>query len=174
MRFFHVFWEIDVRCGFAANIPPFSLPKSTKIFPKIDPKRHQIFDRCLDRFLLIWARCWRPTWSHVGHFFAQKSAGLTDPGGLFIALPFFLLFRVLDPILAPFWPHFGTFGHHFASILEAFGSMIAPCWHYVGPFGRKSWHWTGWCKISMRFLFIRFHIVQVFAVADYKISIRCL
>ena len=32
-------------------MPPFSVPKSIEILPKIDPKMHQFFDRILPRFL---------------------------------------------------------------------------------------------------------------------------
>ena len=42
---FHIFWELNFWCDFGANMPPFSLQKSTKILPKIDPKMHQFFDR---------------------------------------------------------------------------------------------------------------------------------
>ena len=38
--FFRVFWELDVWSHFGANLAPFWLPKSTKLQPKIDSKRH--------------------------------------------------------------------------------------------------------------------------------------
>merc|ERR1712151_185686 len=37
---------------FGANLAPFCLPKSTKILPKIDPKRHQKNDRFLHGFFI--------------------------------------------------------------------------------------------------------------------------
>ena len=48
--FFRVFWEIDVWSHLGANLAPFWLPKSTKIQPKIDSKRHPKNDRFLHRF----------------------------------------------------------------------------------------------------------------------------
>ena len=44
IRILHRF-SIDV----GANMPPFSLQKSIKILPKIDPKMHQFYDRFLHR-----------------------------------------------------------------------------------------------------------------------------
>ena len=35
-----------------ANMAPLWVPKSSKILPKIDPKRHQFFDRFLHRFFI--------------------------------------------------------------------------------------------------------------------------
>ena len=35
---------------YGGNLPPFCLPKSTTILPKIDSKMHQFFDRFLDGF----------------------------------------------------------------------------------------------------------------------------
>ena len=48
--FFRVFWEIDVWSHFGANLAPFWHPKSNKIHPKIDSKKHPKNDRFLDRF----------------------------------------------------------------------------------------------------------------------------
>ena len=48
--FFRVFWDIDVWSHFGANLAPFGHPKSTKIYAKIDSKRHPKNDRFLDRF----------------------------------------------------------------------------------------------------------------------------
>ena len=39
---------------------------------------------------------------------------------------------------------------HLGSILEVVGSMLAPYKRYVGPFGRKSWHWMGWWGYAKR------------------------
>ena len=65
---------------------------------------------------------------------------MIDFGMDFLGLCYFRFFRNLDPILAQFWLHFGASGPHLGSILEVFGSMLAPFWRYVGPFGRKTLH----------------------------------
>ena len=38
----------------------------------------------------------------------------------------------------------GPLGLHLGSMLVVVGSMLAPFWHYVWPFARKSCHWMGW------------------------------
>ena len=52
---------------------PSWLPKSSKILPKIDPKRHQNFDRFLLRFFIDFGSVWEPSWSHVGGLFRAKT-----------------------------------------------------------------------------------------------------
>ena len=54
-------------------MPPFCLPKSTKILQKSDPKRHQNFDRFLLRFFLDFGSVLEPTWGHVGPQDAPKT-----------------------------------------------------------------------------------------------------
>ena len=53
-------------------MPSFSLPKSTKILPKTEPRSHQFFDRFLDGFFIHFSSNLGPnlgpSWSHVGHF----------------------------------------------------------------------------------------------------------
>ena len=44
--------HMDFWFDFGANLAPFWHPKSSKILPKIDPKRHQIFDRFWHRFFI--------------------------------------------------------------------------------------------------------------------------
>lgn len=46
---------------------------------------------------------------------------------LLCCVGFFLIFRRLDPILAPFGLHFGAPGCYLSSILEA---LLARCWHH--------------------------------------------
>ena len=123
---------------FGANLAPSCLPKSTKILPKIDPKRHQKNDRFFIDFLSFFDWFWSPTWGHVGHFFGQNEARLWDSAPFFVALLFWIhFFRNYDP----FWFHFGAklapFWLHFAAIL-------VPSWRYLGPLGRTSLHWMGW------------------------------
>ena len=38
-------------------------------------------DFCIDFFSIL-AQFWEPSWSHVGHFFAQNTGGLTEGRGL--------------------------------------------------------------------------------------------
>ena len=40
-------------------------------------------------------------------------------------------------MLAQLGLNFGAYGLNLASMLMVFGSIFAPCWRYVGPFGRK-------------------------------------
>ena len=85
---------------FGANMPPFSLQKSTKIASKIYLGRHNfVIDFGVD-FLLILARFWKPTWRHVGNFFGQNGCTLWClplflPGSMFLSE--FLI--VLTPLL---------------------------------------------------------------------------
>ena len=107
-----------------ANMPPFSLPKSTKslqnpILECIDVSIEVGID-----FLTSWARFWRPTWRHVGHFFLQNVGPLwRDPlffvGSMFfcrflvsLALSWRLLGSILggrDSILKVFWVPFSSY-----------------------------------------------------------------
>ena len=49
--FFRFSGGFDFWSFFGANLPPFSFPKSTKIFSKIDFRRHRFFDRFWHRYL---------------------------------------------------------------------------------------------------------------------------
>ena len=134
---------------FGANMLPFSLQKSTKIGSKINLGRHQLFVRF---FLSIFARFGKPTWRHVGHFFAQNGAPLWDPALFFVRSMFFFGFLA---VLTPSWHHFGSFLAPSwrlwnPSWLKIFGSILLPSWRYVAPFWRKSWHWMGWWGYAKR------------------------
>ena len=50
----------------------FSLPKTAKIHPKIDPKRHQFFDRFLDGFFLDFGSILGPNLGPCWHLFRLK------------------------------------------------------------------------------------------------------
>ena len=60
--------NIDFCCHFDANLAPFWHPKSTKIHPKTDSKRHQKIDQFWDRFFIDFGSvlgsnldpCWPP------------------------------------------------------------------------------------------------------------------
>ena len=104
----------------------FSSKKSPKTFQKSIPRCINFsIDFCIDFSL---ARFWRPTWSHVGHFFAQKSATLTKGRVVYVGPIFFFGFL---GVLAPSWRplgsiwegsglHFGGFWCPFSSNFQAF------------------------------------------------------
>ena len=62
--------EIDFCSDFGANLPPFYFPKSTKIFQKVDPQRHQSSDRFLGRYLV-----------DLGSDFGRQDEPKTGPRG---------------------------------------------------------------------------------------------
>ena len=64
--------DIDFWSHLGANLARFWHPKSTKIHPKIDSKRHQKNDAFLHRFLGHLGSILAPSWGHVGHFFASR------------------------------------------------------------------------------------------------------
>ena len=70
--FRHLQDEIYFGCHFGTNLAPYSLPKSTKIAPKIDPKRHQNFDRFLHRFFIDVGSFWEASLAPCWPLFRQK------------------------------------------------------------------------------------------------------
>ena len=64
------------------NLPPFWLPKSTKIDSNIALGRHRFFDQFWHRFFYdFWpteAPSWEPSWTHVGHFFSTRQSQKSD------------------------------------------------------------------------------------------------
>ena len=72
--FFRFRGNIDLGSEFGANMAPFSFPKSFQNLPKIDPKRHQFFDRFLHRFLF-------PFWLHLGTQVGVMLATLSNKMG---------------------------------------------------------------------------------------------
>ena len=74
-------------------------------------------DFCID-FSSILLRFGRPTWSHVGHFFAQKSATLSEGRVVCVGSVFFFGFL---GVLAPSWRPLGSIwegsGLHFGGFL---------------------------------------------------------
>ena len=99
---------------FASKNPPKSFQKS---IPRCITFS---IDFCIV-FSSIWLRFWRPTWSHVGHFFYQKSAALTDGWVFFVGSVFFSVFWVSWLLLGALWARFGRVR---ASILEVFGTHL--------------------------------------------------
>ena len=63
--------NIDFSHDFDANLPPFSLSKSTQILSKIDLGRHQFFDRF---FASIFSRFWLDFGAQLGAMLASKIA----------------------------------------------------------------------------------------------------
>jgi len=112
-------------------LAPFWDQKSTKIQLKIDPKRYQKNGRFLHRISSILVQFWEPSWSHVGHFFAQNTGGLTEGRGFYVGSSFFIIFvDRLGAILAPFWLHFGSIlaplGPIWAGFLKVLSLILAP------------------------------------------------
>ena len=125
-------------------MPPFSLPKSTKIASKIDPKMHQIFDRFLHRFFLhfgsILGPKLGPCWPHFRLKWG-KAVGRRPPFCWVYVI--FRFFGRPGPLLAPFWLDFGGFG--------------APFWRFLAsifPYFCKIW--GGLCLSSFGFIFEAF------------------
>ena len=67
---------IDFGSNFGANLAPFRLQKSNKIRSKVDPKKHQNFDRFWDRFLVDFGSVSElkldPSWAQVGQIFGSR------------------------------------------------------------------------------------------------------
>ena len=61
---------VDFCSDFGPNLLPFYLPKSTKIFQKVDPQRHQSSDRFLGRYLV-----------DLGSDFGRQDEPKTGPSG---------------------------------------------------------------------------------------------
>ena len=112
---------------------PFWLQKSSKILPKIDPKRHQFFDRFLHgffyRFLIDFGG---QLGAMLATFSLKKSAAVTNTRGFFVALLFFLHFFARPRGVPHPTARWGT--HPWPSFWE----VLAPCWHHfdamLGPF----------------------------------------
>ena len=101
----------------------FSSQNPPKPFQKSIPRCIDFsIDFCIV-FSSILLRFWKPTWSHVGHFFAQNTATLTKTRVFFVGSIFF--FGFLD-VLAPSWRHLGSIwegsGLHFARFWYSFCS----------------------------------------------------
>ena len=94
---------------------------------------------CFD-FWAILAPFWNLSWGLVGHFFAQKTDGLTEGRGFFVGSSIFIN---LFAVLAPFWLHFGASGPHLGSIFEGFWS------HFGSIFAAKLTD-VGWAGGVMR------------------------
>ena len=155
-------------------MPPFSFQKSTKILPKIDPKMHRFFDRCLHRsfidFCSILESNLAPRWQlflqNVGsHFLVHP-----PPCWIYVLFRFFcrpgpLLprFRLdLGSSGARFWKVFGLdFGRFLGSIFGSFGLCFGSFWRQFGhttPLGKPAlsihsagvWFWMGWWGYAKR------------------------
>ena len=82
-----------------------------------------MIDCCID-LLAILAPFREPSWSHVAHFSKKLWRSKLPPPTFLLRWRFFVFFRRLDPILAPFrglwapsWFDFGGFWPHLGPIL---------------------------------------------------------
>ena len=128
--------HFDVHMGFwfdfGANLAPFSLPKSFKLILKIDPKRHNFFDRFSHRFFIDFCSLLGanlgPCWLH----FRSKWGGPVARRPLFCWV--YVIFRFRGhpgPLLAPFFGgvlDFLIFWSIWGSILEGFGVQFGGFW----------------------------------------------
>ena len=107
-------------------MPPFSLPKSTKIPSKINFKRHRFFDRFGHRFLCDFGSVLGPKLGPCWRLFRPKWGPLGHASAFFVTLPFFSDFWAL---LATAWPPFGVhFGRYSASSCLNFGEHLGLSW----------------------------------------------
>ena len=111
----------------------FSFKNLPKSFQKSIPRCITFsIDFCID-FSLIFLRFWRPTWSHVGYFFAQNTAILTKTWVVYVGAIFFFGFW---GVLAPSWRPLGSIwegsGLHFGGFWCPFPSQfpIFFCTHF--------------------------------------------
>ena len=105
-----------------ANMAPFWFPKSFKILPKIDPKRHQFFNRFLHRFLLVFGG---QLGAMLATFSFKMVQGCGAPPLFLLTLCYFSIFWSSWPPLGPIWPRFGRV---WASILDVFGLHFGRFW----------------------------------------------
>ena len=114
---------------FGANMPPFSLPKSTKILPKIDPNMHQFCDRFLHRFFIDFCSIWEANLEPCWPPFRSKWGGAIKSRPLFCCA--YVLFRFFgrpDPLLAKNVTRGSRFWEVLGSILEGFGLYFGSFW----------------------------------------------
>ena len=89
--------HMDFWFDFGANLAPFWLPKSSKILPKIDPKRHQFFDRFLDGFFIHFGSNLGPNLEPCWPLFRTKWRGALGCSPLFCCVGFFFGFFRAGP-----------------------------------------------------------------------------
>ena len=121
---------------FGANLAPFSLPKSTKILPKTDPRSHQFFDRFLDGFFIhfgsnLWLNL-EPCWP----LFRVKHGEANWGEGVFCWVFVFFAFWAHGPMGYPPWASIlgprahgvPPLGLDFEGFWFHFGAKLALCW----------------------------------------------
>ena len=126
----------------------FPSQKPQKSTPKSIPRGINVLIDFWMGFLSILARSWDPTWSHVGHFFAQNGGGFVRPPSFLLRWLFVSIFSRGTPGV----PHRGApknrwgtppglgFSTIFSCILAAFS---VPCWATLP-------HWLGWWGYAKR------------------------
>ena len=130
--------HMDFWFDFGANLAPFWLPKSSKILPKIDPKRHQFFDRFLHRFFIDFCSFWDPNLGPCWPHFRSKWGGRVACSRVFCWV--YVIFRFLcppGPLLAPFWGGWGSifrfFDRFWGRFWKVLGSSLEVSGDHVGP-----------------------------------------
>ena len=144
-------------------MPPFSLPKSTKIASKIDLGRHQFFDRFLNHFFIDFCSIWEANLAPCWPLFRSKGGGAVACSPLLCWV--FVLFRLFgrpDPLLSKNVARGPRFWKVLGSIFEGFGLYFGGFWCQFGPtttLGKSTaplgkpglsihsagvWFWMGW------------------------------
>ena len=152
--FFFIFWELDFRCDFGANVPPAFFAKSTNIVSKLYLGRQHFFDQFSNLYLIfIWF--WKPTRCHVVHILPRNGEALCDVALFFVrSLFFFGFLAVLAAPLAPFGLDYGGVGARFwrfrvpiffpiFKLSElVFSTRLALCWNIFSPL-KSGAGWAG-------------------------------
>ena len=101
---------------------PFSLPKSVKIFPKIDLERHQFFDRFLHRFFIDFGSFWEADLAPCWPLFRSKWGGPVGRRPLFCWVYVIFRFFGANPLGYPIGPCPKADG------VPLLGSVFGPMW----------------------------------------------
>ena len=121
-------------------MPPFPLPKSTKIASKPYLGRHRFFDGFPHWYFLDCCSILEANLAPCWPLFRFNRGGPCGIPPLFNwAYVLFRFFGCPDAILAPFWLHLGGYGPHLGSILEVvwthfgtnFCAQLPLCWAFL-------------------------------------------
>ena len=137
--FFRFSGGFDFSSLLGANLPPFSLPKSTKIASKIDLERHRFFDRFWHRFFIDFGSIWEPILRPCWPLFRAQNGPPSRYSPLCLHVGSMLsLLAPFWTFLAPSWPHFDSILEDLKSILQVFGCHLAFDF-YLSAKGSAEW-----------------------------------